>query len=91
MNKNPIIGSINEITDYLIQSEFSSHTILIYPSIEVFRKLYSNYVKRQIKDGNEIIKLLFHIMKYDKVKETLSNSLGDDKRKITILTQRTTK
>ena len=77
MSKSPIIGSINEITDQLVQSDLSSHIILIYPSIEVFRKLYSNYVKRQLKGGNEIIIIIPYYETRAKVKEILSDSFVD--------------
>jgi hypothetical protein len=77
MIKSPVTGSVSEITDQLVQSETSSHFILIYPSIEVFRRLYTNYVKKQLKDGSGITIIISYYETSSKVKEVLSASLRD--------------
>lgn len=70
-------GSVDEIIDQLVKSEINSHSILIYPSIEIFRRLYSSYVKKQLKDGNEIIIIISYYETIRKVKEILSDGLQD--------------
>jgi predicted DNA-binding protein YlxM (UPF0122 family) len=76
-------GSVNDIIDQMSQSEAGSHNILIHPNTETFRKVYSDYVKRQLKDDNQIVLILPYYEIPDKVREVLSWSMreiaeGDD-------------
>jgi hypothetical protein len=79
VSKSPTIGSINYVIDQISQSEVGSHNLLIHPDIEVFIDIYSGYVKRQLKDGNEIVLILPYYETADKVREvlTLSDSIVD--------------
>jgi MEDS: MEthanogen/methylotroph, DcmR Sensory domain len=70
-------GSVNDIIDQMSQSEAGSHDIVIHPNTETFRKLYSGYVKRQLKDGNQIVVILPYYETTHKVREILSESIGD--------------
>jgi hypothetical protein len=77
-------GSVNDIIDQMSQSEAGSHDILIHPNTETFRKLYSGYVKRQLKDDSQIVLIIPYYETTDKVREVLSESIvdipeGDDK------------
>jgi hypothetical protein len=72
VSKSPTIGSINYVIDQISQSEVGSHNLLIHPDIEVFIDIYSGYVKRQLKDGNEIVLILPYYETEDKVREVLT-------------------
>jgi hypothetical protein len=71
MTKSPSIGSMKYIIEQISQSEVGSHNILIHPGTEALRKLYSSYVKRQLKDRNEIVLILPYYETEDKVREVL--------------------
>lgn len=71
MRENPAFGSINDITDQISQAEVGSHNILIYSSIDTFRKLYSNYIKRQLEQSNEVVIILPYYETAAKTREVL--------------------
>jgi hypothetical protein len=71
MSKSPTIGSMNHVIEQISQSEVGSHNLLIHPDTEAFRKLFSSYVNRQLKDRNEIVLLLPYYETEDKVREVL--------------------
>jgi hypothetical protein len=77
MSKSPTTGSMKDTIEHISQSGVGSHNILIYPGIEAFRKLYSIYVKRQLRDRNEIVFVLPYYETEDKVREVLSESFVD--------------
>jgi hypothetical protein len=62
---------MNHIIEQISQSEVGSHNLLIHPGTEASRKLYSGYVKRQLKDGKEIVLILPYYEAEDKVREVL--------------------
>ena len=45
---NHALGQIN-------QAEYGAHYIIIYPDLFTLRELYSNYIKKQIEENNEMI------------------------------------
>jgi hypothetical protein len=83
MSKSFTIASVNDTTERMSQPEQEvsiTHNILIYPSTEVFRKIYSNYVKRQLESSNDNDVIVFILPYYettDKVRQTLSESIRD--------------
>jgi hypothetical protein len=85
MKENLIIGSNNEILEHLNKAEYGTHSILVYPNIEMLRETYSRYVKTQLQDNNEIVLLLPYYETANKVRKTLSEgfvnvaeSVGND-------------
>jgi hypothetical protein len=72
VSKSPTIGSINYVIDQISHSEVGSHNLLIHPNMDVLRYIYSGYVKRQLKDGNEIVLILPYYETEDKVREVLT-------------------
>jgi hypothetical protein len=74
VSKTPTISSIRDVIDQISQSEVGSHNLLIHPNIEAFRDIYSEYVKRQLRGGNEIVLILPYYETEDKVREVLSLS-----------------
>jgi len=82
MKENLITGSDNEILGHLINVDYGSHSILVYPNIETLRETYSRYAKSQLEDNNEIVLILPYYETADKVRKTLSegvvNNIADD-------------
>jgi MEDS: MEthanogen/methylotroph, DcmR Sensory domain len=72
VSKSPTIGSINYVIDQISHSEVGSHNLLIHPNMDVLRYIYSGYVKRHLKDGNEIVLILPYYETEDKVREVLT-------------------
>jgi hypothetical protein len=76
-------GSNNEILEHLNKAECGTHSILVYPNIEMLRETYSRYVKTQLQDNNEIVLLLPYYETANKVRKTLSegfvNNVADGK------------
>jgi hypothetical protein len=83
MKENLITGSDNEILGHLINVDYGSHSILVYPNIETLRETYSRYAKSQLEDNNEIVLILPYYETADKVRKILSEGFvnmadGDD-------------
>jgi hypothetical protein len=53
MGKNAINATIND--DNIIDQKTSSYNLPIYPHLWIFRKVYSRYIKRQLKYGDKIV------------------------------------
>jgi hypothetical protein len=51
------IGSchINDALYQINQAEYGAHYLIIYPDLFTLRELYSNYVRNQIEENNEIV------------------------------------
>ena len=84
MKENLITGSDNEILGHLINVEYGSHSILVYPNIETLRETYTRYVKMQLEDNNEIVLILPYYETANNVRKILSEGFvnniadGDD-------------
>jgi hypothetical protein len=48
---------VNDALDQINRAEYGAHYMIIYPSIDTSRELYSNCAHKQIKDNNEIVLL----------------------------------
>jgi hypothetical protein len=74
MKENLItIAPNHEILEHLINTEYGAHSIIVYPNIQTLRETYSKYVKRQLKDNNEIVVILPYYETTDKVRKTLTD------------------
>jgi hypothetical protein len=73
MKEDLITGSNHEILEHLINTEYGAHSIIVYPNIQTLRETYSKYVKRQLKDNNEIVVILPYYETTDKVRKTLTD------------------
>ncbi len=58
MLKNVIYGNTKNIVEQLRQADYGAHYIIDYPDIMTLREIYSNYIKYQIEDKNEIVLVL---------------------------------
>jgi hypothetical protein len=50
---------VNEAVNQIIQAEYGSHYLIVYPDLTTLREMYSQCIQRQIKknNNNEIILL----------------------------------
>jgi MEDS: MEthanogen/methylotroph, DcmR Sensory domain len=71
-------GSNNEILEHLHQTEYGTHSILVYPNVETLRETYSRYVKSQLEDNNEIVLILPYYETANKVRKTLSEGFANN-------------
>jgi MEDS: MEthanogen/methylotroph, DcmR Sensory domain len=63
---------VNDALDHMNKSEHGTHSIIIYPDLDIFRELYSSYVHKQIKENNEIVLINPFYETADSVRQVLS-------------------
>jgi hypothetical protein len=63
---------------WLNHSKYGEHSMLVYPSSEVFREIYSEYCRLAIQD-NEIVLLIPHYETIDAVREALNREIDASK------------
>jgi hypothetical protein len=63
-------------------ARYGAHYIIIYPDLPALRKIYSQYIKRQIEEKNEIVLILPHYETTDTVRFVLSKLAGIDAEKL---------
>jgi hypothetical protein len=65
----------------MTQAEYGAHHIIIYPDLDILRKLYSNYVHTQTEKNNEIVLINPFYETTDSVRKVLSekynHGMGD--------------
>ena len=64
-------GSLNTILEELNNVEYGEHVIVIHPHLNAFRKMYSDYTKKQLVNNNGIVLLALHYETIDAVKTNL--------------------
>jgi hypothetical protein len=72
MLKNVIYGNTKNIVEQLRQADYGAHYIIVYPDITTLREIYSNYIKYQIEDKNEIVLVLSYYETVDNLRNFLS-------------------
>ena len=72
MLKNVIYGNTKNILEQLRQAEYGAHYIIVYPDIMTLREIYSNYIKYQIEDKNEIVLVLSYYETVNNIRNFLS-------------------
>ena len=72
-------GDVAEIAQHLGQMESGGHVILVYPSLETLRKIYSHYCRTAL-ENNELVLLLTYYETADSVRHTLTEVGIDVKR-----------
>ena len=80
-DKNDIIDirnidryDINHTLETMLQAEYGSHYIIVYPDLLTFRKIYNSYSKMQLENKNDIVLLLPFYETTESVRKTLSTS-----------------
>ena len=46
---------VNEAVNQIIQAEYCSHYLIVYPDLTTLREMYSKYIQKQINENNETI------------------------------------
>ena len=65
---------VNNAINQIIQAEYGSHYLIVYPDLTTLREMYSKYVQAQIKENNEIILINPFYEITDSVRQILSKS-----------------
>jgi hypothetical protein len=77
-DKNIIIDvrniDINHTLETMLQAEYGSHYIIVYPDLLILRKIYNSYSKMQLENKNDIILLLPFYETTESVRKILSTS-----------------
>ena len=77
-DKNNIIDvrniDINDTLETMLQAEYGSHYIIVYPDLLTFRKIYNSYSKMQLGNKNDIVLLLPFYETTESVRKILSKS-----------------
>ncbi len=71
-----------DASNLISESEYGSHTLLVYEDLTKLREFYSKYITKRIKERNEVILLAPFYETEDTVRKYLSksqNSLNTDK------------
>jgi DcmR-like sensory protein len=63
----------DDALEYMLQSNYGEHDMIIYPHLDVLRDIYSRYSKSQLEKGKEIIFLLPTYENISSVKRKLTD------------------
>jgi hypothetical protein len=65
---------INHTLETMLQAEYGSHYIIVYPDLLTLRRIYSSYSKMQLENKNDIVLLLPFYETTESVRKILSTS-----------------
>ena len=65
---------VGDALDQMNQAEYGAHYIIIYPDLLTLRKLYSDYVQKQIEENNEIVLINPYYETTDSVRQVISQN-----------------
>jgi len=65
---------VNEAVNQLIQAEYCSHYLIVYPDLTTLREMYSKYIQKQINKNNETILINPFYETTDSVRQILSKN-----------------
>jgi DcmR-like sensory protein len=68
---------VNGALDQINQAEYGAHYLIIYPDLDTLRELYSSYVRKQIKDNNEVVLINPFYETTNSVRQVLSEKFND--------------
>ena len=74
MTQDPINFHVTDALSQINQAEYGAHHIIIYPDLLTLRELYSNYIKKQIEENNEMILINPFYETTDSVRQILSKN-----------------
>jgi hypothetical protein len=74
MTKDPINFHVTDALIQINQAEYGAHHIIIYSDLLTLRELYSNYIKKQIEENNEMILINPFYETTDSVRQILSKN-----------------
>ena len=65
---------VNEAVNQIIQAEYCSHYLIVYPDLTTLREMYSKYIQKQINENNETILINPFYGTTDSVRQILSKN-----------------
>ena len=65
---------VNEAVNQIIQAEYCSHYLIVYPDLTTLREMYSKYIQKQINENNETILINPFYETTDSVRQILSKN-----------------
>jgi len=65
---------VNEVVNQIIQAEYCSHYLIVYPDLTTLREMYSKYIQKQINENNETILINPFYETTDSVRQILSKN-----------------
>ena len=68
---------INHTLEIMLQADYGSHYIIVYPDLFTLRRIYSNYSKIQLENKNDIVLLLPFYETTESVRKILSGGCHD--------------
>jgi hypothetical protein len=63
---------LENASDIISESDYGTHTLIIYQNLETLREFYSYYVKKRIEEKNEVIQIAPFYETEDSVRKSLS-------------------
>jgi MEDS: MEthanogen/methylotroph, DcmR Sensory domain len=73
MMENPVLNChVNDALEHMNRAEYGAHSMIIYPDLVTLRELYSNYIRKQIEENNEIVLINPFYETTDSVRQVLS-------------------
>jgi len=63
--------SLKDILRSLAETQPGTHSIIVYPDLQVFREIYANYAKQEL-ESNQIVLMMPHYETVDNIVSTLS-------------------
>ena len=89
MTQDPTNVHVNDALNQINQAEDGAHYIITYPDLFTLRELYSNYIKKQIEENNEMILINPFYETTDSVRQSLSKKGVDvskyEKEKVLVI------
>ena len=74
MSKLIVQASPDDALEYMLQSDYGEHYMIVYPHLDVLRDIYSRYSKSQLETGKEIVVILPTYENIPTVKRTLTDN-----------------
>jgi hypothetical protein len=71
-------SDISTAIEVLRQADSGSHYLIIYPSLTALRQIYSQYIKTQLEENNELIFVIPYYETTDKVRYILNEKINDN-------------
>src|SRR5918993_1134378 len=63
---------VESASNTISESDYGTHTLLVYENLETLREFYSHYVKKRVEERNEVIQLVPFYETEDSVRKSLS-------------------
>jgi hypothetical protein len=71
---------LENASDIISESDYGTHTLIVYQNLNILREFYSYYVKKRIEEKNDVIQ----IAPFYETEDSVRNSLSDGEISIDI-------